>query len=103
MQGGLDDQGGEFRVTLLHVLGCTCAAHGFVIRHAPDCDAFTPDAALTREQVEVIADALLAMYDWQLAPLGRRHRLTQQKRAQVRRAVELAEALRGTGHREGGW
>jgi hypothetical protein len=87
------------------VPNCTCEPSANL--HAPDCAialaGLDNSPALTAEQVETLAAAVLAFTDRYDRPQGKRQRLTAEKKETIRLAVELAESLLGTEHRNGTW
>lgn len=95
----MQDQPDSFTVRFDVVPGCTCQAHGLLVRHAPNCKAFIPGSALTREQVHELAEAFVALYDDRVEQGKRRRMLTRDGRALARQAIRHADALLGTEHR----
>ena len=96
--------------TLRHIRAvpnCTCEPHGSVTHHAADCAitraGLDNTPALTAEQVETLAAAVLAYNDRYDRPAGKRQRITAEKKEAIRLAVQLAEDLLGTDHRNGTW
>lgn len=89
------------------VPNCTCEPSGAASHHGPECAitraGLDNTPALTAEQVEVLAAAVLAYNDRYDRPAGKRQRITAEKKEAIQLAVEIAEGLLGTDHRNGTW